>query len=76
MSNTRHILGQELEEGSSKRVWQFAPAMVELWRSFKTLASTVESAAAELMESETCATYSRVGAEFELPRFKYTMLES
>ena len=50
--------------------------MVELWRSFETLASTVESAAAELMESGICATYSRVGAEFGLPRFKYTMLLS
>ena len=47
--------------------------MVELWRSFETLASTVESAAAELMESGICATYSRVGAEFGLPRFKLTL---
>ena len=50
--------------------------MVELWRSSETLASTVESAAAELMESGICATYSRVGAEFGLARFKYTMLLS
>ena len=34
------------------------------------------SAAAELMESGICATYNRVGAEFGLPRFKYTMLLS
>ena len=47
-------------------------AVVGLWRSFETLASTLESAAAELMEPGICATYSRVGAEFGLPRFKYT----
>ena len=68
VSNTRHILGQELGEGSPKRAWQFALDQLP-WL-------TVESAAAELMESGICATYSRVGAEFGLPRFGYTMLLS
>ena len=63
--NTRRILGQELAEGSPARlaICTGPAAMVELWRSFETLASAVESAAADLIESGICATYSRVGAE-------------